>query len=116
MTEFTDDDVIAYVKETHEDFIENEYPADLLEQIRCVKFYDWKREVCEGHDFKYNPLIKKYFDFENLLRDEWNNSACCGGCEYYLVRVDIRGKLQIISSTDFSTFYEDCWVVTIPTH
>jgi hypothetical protein len=116
MKNYTDNEVIEFVKETHEDFVNDEYPEDLVEQMKCYTFPEWRDMIAENNDFKVNPVIRKYFDFKELLEDEWNHSACMGGDEYYLVWFLCGKGLQLVSEGTFNAVYENCWVVTMPTH
>ena len=113
MPEFKEEEAIEFVKKNHEDFENNEYPADLIEQMKCYTFLEWRDMIAETNNFKMNPLIKKYFDFQQLLKDEVEYSACMGGEEYYLLRVDYNGRFRFIDN-DFNSYWDECIIVTIP--
>jgi len=116
MTKFQDDEVIEFVLKNHDDFEDNECPENIVPEIACMNFKEWKNRIGEYNDFKMNPLIKKYFDFKQLLKDEWKYSACMGGDEYYLVRETLDGKLEFIYEENFDDYVENCRIVTIPTY
>ena len=116
MTKFDDNEVVEFVFKTHDDFVDNEYPEDLVPEVASFNFKEWKNMIAECNDFKMNPLIKKYFDFKQLLRDEWKYSACMGGEEYYLVRETPDNKLEFITEENFDLYYENCRIITMPTH
>lgn len=115
MTKFNDEEVIEFVKRTHDDFENDNIPEDLIKQMYCYTYKEWCEMIAESNDFSISPLMKKYFDFQQLLEDEWEYSACMGGKEYYLVRLDNRGDLKLMDSGgEFNLHYSKCWVVTIP--
>jgi hypothetical protein len=118
MTTYSNEYVCEFVKINHEDFVFNEYPEDLQDQMTARTYRDWCDMVANNNDFKISPLMKKYFDFKQLLTDEWNYSACMGGEEYYLARVDETDKnksLKLIEDIDeFNVYYKNCWVITMP--
>ena len=111
-----EEEVIEFVKKNHDDFVNNEYPKDLVEQMTARKFRDWCGEIGEAHNFLITPFMRKYFDFQQLLKYEWKYSASGGGEEYYLVRETIDKKLEFIYEEDFNWYYMNCWIVTIPTY
>ena len=114
MTKFNDKEVIEFVKRTHDDFENDTIPEDLIKQMCCYTYKEWCEMIAINNNFLISPLIKKYFDFQQLLQDEWSLSACMGGEEYYLVRLE-QGDLKLIDSGDeFNLYYSKCWVVTIP--
>jgi hypothetical protein len=118
MTNYTDEEVIEFVKKTHKDFYNNEaeYTEEQIEEMSCYTFTDWCDFIAEAHDFKMTKFMKKYFDFKRLLEDEWYNSASNGGHEYYLVYEEYGKGLKHLSSENFELAFQFCWVVTIPTH
>lgn len=115
MTKFNDEEVIEFVKRTHDDFEDDNIPEDLIKQMCCYTYKEWCEMIANNNDFSISPLIKKYFDFQQLLEDEWEYSACMGGLEYYLVRLDNRGDLKLMDNGgEFNMYHTKCWVVTIP--
>jgi len=116
MTNYSDEEVIEFVRENHDDFVNDEYPEDLVKEMKCYRFPEWRNMIAESNDFKMNPMMKKYFDFKQLLEDEWNYSSCMGGDEYYLVWKVIGGGLRMVTEGTFNATYENCWIVTMPTH
>jgi hypothetical protein len=110
----TTEEVIEFVKKTHDDFLNDDYSEDLLEQMTARSFRDWCDYVAEAHEFKMTPFMKKYFDFKQVLKDEWEYSACMGGDAYYLVR-SLGDTFKLIECGDeFEVYYDKCLVVMIP--
>jgi hypothetical protein len=116
MTKLDNENIIEFVKRTHDDFEDDNISKDRIEQMMCHTYKEWCKMIVECDDFSITPLVKKYFNFQQLLNDKWQYSASMGDCEYYLVRLE-EGDLKLIDNqVELNMYHTKCWIVTIPTH
>ena len=112
----TAEQVIAFTK-THPSFVEAEYPEHLIDTMNCDTYEEWCDYICEINQIYRCKMVSKYFDFDRMLLDEFNNSEAGGGQAYFLVGRNEKGDLYFlddkqIKSNDLSW----CWIVTMNTH
>ena len=107
------DDIIAFVK-TQIDL--NEYTPELLEEIQCYTWKEWKDYINENV-LNLDEFHQQFFNWNNYFEYLYENDASQGGREFYLVRHDKWDKDKITMDTPhekvdkWSGMY---WVVSIP--
>jgi hypothetical protein len=108
-------DIITFVKTTDstDQFSQNDYSDYLIEQMVCYSLNEWKDMVIETNNLHDSPMLRKYFNFEKLLQDEWNFPK---GYDHYIVRFISKNELRIIEDVSEISMSEIMWIVTIPTH
>jgi hypothetical protein len=119
MKGFTNEDIIEFVKTTTstDQFSQNEYPRELIDQMKCYTYQDWCKMISELNGFPYTMLIRRFFNFEAFLIHEWDFSKAEGCEDYYLVARKNDQQLKLLESAD--EFNNQCgiiWIVMIPTH
>jgi hypothetical protein len=107
------DDIIAFVK-TQIDL--DEYPPDLLEEIQCYTWEEWKDYINENvlHLDKFH---QQFFNWNNHFEYHYQYDASQGGREFYLVKCDKWNKDKVVLDEPhdkvdmYGSLY---WVVSIP--
>jgi hypothetical protein len=110
----THEEIINFVK-THENFIEDKWNEEDINTIICETFEDWCDRVYETKGLPKSSLVRKYFNFEQMLRDGWRNGCKANRLQYYLVGRDdntlylLDEAVRECGDAELSW----CWVVAV---